>query len=112
MTAPVQRREFITLLGGAATAWPRAARAQQPGRMRRIGLLTIGADTSTPGQNRLNAFKRGLADLGWIEGRNLVFEGRWANNEPARLRSHAAELAALRPDLIFVANSVDLSAMR
>jgi putative ABC transport system substrate-binding protein len=62
--------------------------------------------------DRLNAFKRGLADLGWIEGRNLAFEERWANNDAARLSAQAAELAALRPELIFVGGSETLAAMR
>jgi putative ABC transport system substrate-binding protein len=100
----MKRREFLGGLGVAA-AWPLAARAQQRERMRRIGWLA-----STP--DRLNAFKRGLADLGWIEGRNLAFEGRAANDDPVRLRFVAAELAALRPDLVFVSSSVTLLAMR
>jgi hypothetical protein len=105
MTQSLRRRELLTLLGGTAAAWPLAARAQQRERMRRIGWLA-----STP--DRLNAFKRGLADLGWIEGRNLAFEGRAVNDDPVRLRFAAAELAALRPDLVFVSSSVTLLAMR
>src|SRR5436309_2359734 len=66
----MQRRELIALLGGAASAWPLRAHAQQGGRVRRIGWLTAGLGTANLGQLRLNAFKRGLADLGWIEGRN------------------------------------------
>jgi putative tryptophan/tyrosine transport system substrate-binding protein len=108
----MRRREFITLLGGAAASWPLAAHAQQPERVRRIGWLGTGAEGTGSVQDRLNAFKRGLADLGWIEGRNLAFERRWANNDTTRLRSHAAELAGLRPDLIFVTGSESLLAMR
>jgi putative ABC transport system substrate-binding protein len=109
----MRRREFITLLGGAAAAWPLAARAQQPGRMRRIGWLATGESSGLPAMtSRLGAFKRGLADLGWIEGRNVVFEERWASSDTERLRSSAAELVTLRPDLIFVANSPSLAAAR
>jgi putative ABC transport system substrate-binding protein len=80
--------------------------------MRRVGWLHTGSENTNPGQDRLNAFKRGLADLGWIAGRNLAYEERWADNDPARVRSHAVELAGLRPDVIFVTNSEALSAMR
>jgi len=108
----MRRREFITLLGGAA-AWPLAARAQQQdGRVRRIGWLTTGSQIPSIAQNRLNAFKRRLAELGWIEGRNVSFEERWANSDALRLRAQAVELAALRPDLIFLAGSAPLAAMR
>jgi putative tryptophan/tyrosine transport system substrate-binding protein len=74
MRNQIRRREFITLLGGAAAAWPVAATAQQGGRVRHIGWLTAGLGDSNLGQVRLNAFKRGLADLGWIEGRSIAFE--------------------------------------
>jgi putative ABC transport system substrate-binding protein len=106
----MKRREFITLLGGVAASWPLAARAQQPKeRLRRIGWLNT--EGTGPSRSRLNAFKGGLVDLGWIEGRNLAFEER-SGGEVERLRSFAVELAALRPDLIFVSNSVSLAAMR
>jgi putative ABC transport system substrate-binding protein len=103
----MRRREFITLLGGATAVWPLAARAQQGLRMRRIGWLNTDTVTATA---RLNAFKRGLADLGWNEGRNLVFSA--AYSDPERLRSVAQELAASPPDLIFVVNSPSLAAIR
>jgi putative ABC transport system substrate-binding protein len=104
----IRRREFITLLGGTA-AWPVAARAQQTARMRRIGFLSNGQ--SVAALSRLDAFKRGLADLGWIEGRNLIIEERWANNNSEK-RSQAANLAASQPDMIFVQNSSSLAAIR
>src|SRR5215470_4527619 len=104
MWPPMHRRSFLTLLGGtSAAAWPLVARAQQVA-MRRIGWLHTGSQNASPGQDRLNAFKRGLADLGWIDGRNLAFVGRWADNDEGRLRFQAAELAGLRPELIFVTN--------
>jgi putative ABC transport system substrate-binding protein len=109
----MRRREFITFLGGMAVACPLAARAQQPERMRRIGWNAIGADDGGPERSqRLGAFKQGLAALGWVAGRNLVFEERWSNSDVTQHRKNAAELAALRPDLIFAVNSPDLAAMR
>ena len=67
----MRRREFITLIGGAAAAWPLAARAQQPDRVRRIGLLVASVETDPIGQERVEAFRRGLREFGWVEGRNL-----------------------------------------
>jgi putative ABC transport system substrate-binding protein len=110
----MRRREVIALLGGAVSAWPLAARAQQAGRMRRIGFLSTDFQIGGAGASlrRLGAFRRGLAELGWIEGRNLVIDERWADGDAGRLRTYAAELAGLRPDVIFVANSPSLAAMR
>jgi putative tryptophan/tyrosine transport system substrate-binding protein len=93
----MKRREFITLLGGAA-AWPLAARAQQPDRIRRIGVLLFGTPDTDP---NLGAFLRGLRDLGYIESQNIVIEYRYAEGKPDRLRSLAVELVAIKPDLIF-----------
>src|SRR4029450_6410401 len=93
----MRRRAFITLLGGAA-AWPLAARAQQGERMRRIGvLLYLAADDSEP-QARLAAFAQALKQLGWSDGRNLRIDTRWATADD--IRTHAAELAALAPDVL------------
>ena len=96
----MKRREFITLLGGAAAAWPLAARAQQPERMRRIGVLLPGAADDAEFQTRLAAFHQGLALLGWTIGRNVRIDTRWATTDAAEIRRHAAELAALAPDVI------------
>jgi putative ABC transport system substrate-binding protein len=93
----VKRREFISLFGGAA-AWPLAARAQQPDRMRRIGLLMVADDRE--GQARVRSLKQGLQELGWIEGRNIQIETRFAGVDPGRMRADAAELVALAPDVI------------
>ena len=94
----MKRREFITLLGGAAVAWPVAARAQQGEPMRRIGvLMNMGAD-DTEGQDRLAALTQALKQLGWSEGRNLRIDTRWAAADD--IRRHAAELAALAPDVL------------
>jgi putative ABC transport system substrate-binding protein len=98
----MRRREFITLLGIAATAWPFGARAQQDGRVRRIGMLLRGAETDPYFQAQLRATREGLATLGWIEGRNLRLDARYSDDNPDRLRAHADELIALAPDVITV----------
>jgi ABC-type uncharacterized transport system substrate-binding protein len=96
----MRRRDFITLIGGAAAAWPLAARAQQGERVRRIGVLnTLAADDAT-GQARNGAFLQGLQQAGWTIGRNVQVETRWAAGDADRLRTYAAELVALAPDVI------------
>jgi putative tryptophan/tyrosine transport system substrate-binding protein len=107
----MRRREFIAGLGGAAV-WPVAAWAQQEERVRRVGILVNGSSTQAPAHPRVDAFKQGLAGVGWIEGRNLAFEERWAEADATRLPTLATQLAALKPDLIFVLASLALSAMR
>ena len=96
----MRRREFITLLGSAAAAWPFDVRAQQSDGIRRIGVLMSLAADDREGQARLKAFVQGLQELGWIEGRNLGIETRWAAGEGAQGRKYAAELVALAPDVI------------
>jgi ABC-type uncharacterized transport system substrate-binding protein len=97
----MRRREFITLLGGAvAAAWPLAAQAQQPERMRRIGVLMNAAAADSEYQSWLGAFLKALPELGWIDGRNVRIDTRWATTNAAEIRKHAAELAALAPDVI------------
>src|SRR5215468_6060968 len=91
----MKRREFITLLGGAAAAWPLAARAQQGERMRRIGVLMDLAENDPEGQARLAAFLQGLAQLGWTDGRNVRIDTRWTAGDADRTRRQAAELIAL-----------------
>ncbi|MEA2794460.1 MAG: hypothetical protein QOI87_1840 [Bradyrhizobium sp.] len=97
----MKRREFIALLGGAATPWPRNALAQQPERMRRIGVLVPLAADDPDMQIRIAAFQQQLQQLGWTDGRNVKIEYRWNGSDPERSRRHAAELAALAPDVIF-----------
>jgi putative ABC transport system substrate-binding protein len=99
----VTRRDFITLLGGAAAAWPLAARAQQPDRMRHIGVLIASADDDAESQARMAAFHQGLAQLGWSDGRNVRIAIRWTTTNADDLRRHAAELAALMPDVLVAA---------
>jgi ABC-type uncharacterized transport system substrate-binding protein len=96
----VKRREFITLIGGAAAAWPLAARAQQGERMRRIGVLMPYTADDEESQARVGAFLQALALSGWTIGRNVRIDTRWAGPDADALRSHAAELAALAPDVI------------
>jgi ABC-type uncharacterized transport system substrate-binding protein len=96
----MRRREFITLFGGAAAAWPLAARAQQGERMRRIGVLHNFAADDPLGQARNGVFLQGLQQAGWTIGRNVQIETRWAAGDADRLRTYAAELVALAPDVI------------
>src|SRR5262249_41485000 len=99
----MRRREFITLLGGAAAAWPLAARAQQGERVRRIGVLAPAAANDSVWQARIGAFQQALALLGWIIGRNVQIDTRWATTDAAAIRREAEELAALAPDVILAA---------
>jgi putative tryptophan/tyrosine transport system substrate-binding protein len=107
----VKRREFIGLLGGAA-GWPLAARGQQPTNMRRIGALFSTTETDSEGQARLTAFRRGLTDLAWIEGRNYQVETRWAGGSADLMRANAAELVDLAPDVILAAATTALVALQ
>src|SRR6516164_2013125 len=95
----IQRREFITLLGGAA-AWPLAARAQQRDRVRRIGVLLPYDENDPESKRRVSAFTQALADLGWADGRNLRMDLRWAGGDINRMRALARELVDLQPDII------------
>jgi putative ABC transport system substrate-binding protein len=96
----MQRRDFITLLGGAAATWPLAARAQQREQMKRIGILLPATADDAVFQARLAAFYQGLALLGWSIGHNVRIDTRWATTNAAEIRRHAAELVALAPDVI------------
>ncbi|MFZ0030180.1 MAG: ABC transporter substrate-binding protein, partial [Pseudolabrys sp.] len=95
----MRRREFLTLVG-AAVAWPIAARAQQPDRMRRIGVLMGFAESDREGQAFVAAFREGLQKLGWAEGRNIRIDYRWTALDKALIQQFAKELVALQPDLI------------
>jgi ABC-type uncharacterized transport system substrate-binding protein len=96
----MRRRDFITLFGGAAAAWPLAARAQQPERMRRIGVLMSVAADGPEGQVRLAAFLNRLQQLGWTDGRNVRIDLRWGAGDADLSRKYAAELVELSPDII------------
>jgi ABC-type uncharacterized transport system substrate-binding protein len=106
----MRRREFITLLGGAAVAWPLAVRAQQPERMRRIGVLMSGAGADDPdGQARSAAFLQGLQQLGWTDGRNIRVDYRWGMGDADLFRRYAAELVALAPDVILASGTATMA---
>jgi putative ABC transport system substrate-binding protein len=96
----MRRREFITLLGGTAACWSLTAHAQQPERIRRIGMLIASEENEPLVGPRVAAFRQGLNDLGWTEGRNLHIDFRWTGNDPERTQRHALELVALTPDVI------------
>ena len=104
----IKRREFVTLLGGAAAAWPMAARAQQPGGRRRLGVLMATAADDPESRKRLFALLQSLQQLGWVEGRNLRVDIRWAAGNTDDTRKCAAELTALAPDIILAAGSLAL----
>jgi putative tryptophan/tyrosine transport system substrate-binding protein len=106
----MRRREFITLLGGAAAAWPLAARAQQAERMRHVGLLMNVA--SAEGQTQVAAFRQALQQLAWSEGRNVLIDTRWGENDVERDRAYAAELVALAPDVIVASGTLSVAALQ
>jgi ABC-type uncharacterized transport system substrate-binding protein len=105
----MNRRAFITLLGGAAVGWPLAARAQQRAdQMRRIGVLTVFSKDDPEGQRRVAALLQKLQELGWTDGRNVRIEFRWGGGDPDRSRFYAGELVGMKPDVILVNNAVVL----
>jgi putative ABC transport system substrate-binding protein len=107
------RREFITLLGSAAVAWPIGARAQQPAeRMRRIGVLMSVEENDPEGKTQLSQFTQGLAESGWIDGRNLRVEVRWGGGDVNRTRTFAKELVALQPDVILAQGTPGTAALQ
>jgi putative ABC transport system substrate-binding protein len=108
----MKRREFISLLGGAAVAWPLAARTQQGERPRRIGVLMNLAADDPQGQARIAAFVQGLAQLGWTEGRNVRIDYRWGPGDAERYRRYAAELVRLAPDIILASASPTVAAFQ
>jgi putative ABC transport system substrate-binding protein len=106
----VRRRKFLTLVG-TAVAWPLAARAQQPDRMRRIGVLMGFAESDREGQAFVAAFREGLQKLGWVEGRNIRIDFRWAASDVESMQRFAKELVALQPDLILSNNTPTTAAL-
>jgi putative ABC transport system substrate-binding protein len=99
----MRRREFITLLGGAAAAWPLTAPAQQSERMRQVGVLMTLASNNPDAQSNIATFLQALQQLGWTDGRNLRVELRWSAGDANNVRKHASELAGIGPDVIFAA---------
>ena len=107
----MQRREFIGFIGAGASAWPLYAHAQQPGRMRLIGVLMGYAESDPAAQSEITAFRGTLAKLGWMEGSNLRIEIRWGAGDPDRAKTFARELVKLRPDAILSQTSAPTSAL-
>jgi putative ABC transport system substrate-binding protein len=108
----VKRREFVTLLGGAAAAWPLAARAQQVERMRRIGMLMAWAESDPEVQPRIAAFMTTLRELGWVDGRNCRIEFHWSAGDLGLMDRHAKELVASAPDVIMAMTNPMVEAVR
>src|SRR6516162_11463191 len=106
----MRRRTFISLVGGAAT-WPLAALAQQPERMRRIGVLMGYAESDSEAKAWIAAFREGLQKLGWTEGRNIRVDIRWASADTEAMQRFAQELVALQPDLILSATTPAVAAL-
>jgi putative ABC transport system substrate-binding protein len=101
----MKRREFITLLGGATVGWPLATRAQQPERIRRVGALIAFAENDSYAQAGVDSFRHGLERLGWVEGRNIHVDYRFAAGDPALFNTYAAEMVGLSPDAILAGAS-------
>jgi putative tryptophan/tyrosine transport system substrate-binding protein len=107
----MRRREFIRLLGGTL-AWPIAARAQQAEQVRRIGVLTVFSKEDPEGQRRVAALQQRLRELGWVDGRNVRIEFRWAGGDPDRARFYAGELVGMKPDVMLVNHALVLPLLR
>jgi ABC-type uncharacterized transport system substrate-binding protein len=112
MPVTIGRRELIAVLSGAAAAWPLAARAQQPGRMRRIGVLMNFAADDPEGQARMAAFHQGLQESGWTLGRNAQIDVRWSAVDAESSRRYAAEVVGLAPDVILASASAAMGALQ
>src|SRR5215469_18262714 len=108
----MRRRDFIKGIVGSATAWPLGARAQQPERMRRIGVLMSTAVDDPQDPARLAAFAQGLQELAWIIGRNLRNDYRWSASSPDSAGKYAEELAALAPDVMLASGTIALAAVQ
>jgi putative ABC transport system substrate-binding protein len=108
----MRRREFITLLGGATASWPLAARAQQPEPMRRVGVLMQTAEGDAESKIQVAEFLRELRKLGWVVGRNVKLDARWAGGDSDRIRKYAAELVALAPDLVLASGGTVVGALQ
>jgi putative tryptophan/tyrosine transport system substrate-binding protein len=109
----MRRRDFVTLIAGSAVAaWPLAARAQQPERMRLIGVLMSVEENDPQGKTQLSQFKQGLAESGWIDGRNVQMEVRWGGGDVVRTRTFAKELVALQPEVILAQGTPGTAALQ
>jgi putative tryptophan/tyrosine transport system substrate-binding protein len=107
----MRRREFIILTGGTAIAWPLAVRAQQSERVRRVGVLSGGADDAE-GQARAASLRQGFSELGWTEGRNIHIDYRWSGGDVSRAKANAVELVSQKPDVVIATTTLALAAVR
>ena len=112
MASHIGRRKFLATLGGGAVAWSIAARAQQPELLRRIGVLMITAEDDTESKARIGAFRQGLKELGWSDGRNVRIDCRWGGADRERISGYAIELVGLKPDVILVSTGLVLQPLR
>ena len=108
----MRRREFIGLLGGVAVAWPLAARAQQAAVVRRVGMLSSLVESDAETQALVATLHQALAELGWVDGRNLRIDHRWAAGDPRRLTAFAKELLGLQPDVVVGHTTPSVIALR
>src|SRR5215475_13917114 len=108
----MKRRAFITLLGGAAAAWPLAVRAQQGERMRRVAFLHVYAENDPEVLPRIVAFRQGLEALGWTENRNIHIEHRYSSGDLNRIQTYATELVRSAPDLIAASGTAVIAALK
>src|SRR5262249_41724691 len=108
----MRRREFISLLCGATVAWPIAARAQQAEQMRRVGVLSNAEESDPEAQSMVAALHQSLGELGWVDGRNIQIDHRWAASNPARIADLAKQLVALQPNVLVAHTSVPVIALR
>ena len=111
MGKQMRRRQFITLLGGATVAWPLSARAQQDGRVPRVGVLISVAESDPEGQSWFKAFMQGMQAVGWTDGRNIRIDVRWGDGEVDRLQKLAKELLDLQPDVVFAVTTPSVKAV-
>ena len=107
----MRRRQFITLLGGATVAWPLSARAQQDGRVPRVGVLISVAESDPEGQSWFKAFMQGMQAVGWTDGRNIRIDVRWGDGEVDRMQKLAKELLDLQPDVVFAVTTPSVKAV-
>jgi putative tryptophan/tyrosine transport system substrate-binding protein len=112
MAIHIERREFLVAFGGSVAVWSVAARAQQAERMRRIGVLMSGKEDDPIAQSRVAAFRDGLKQLGWNEGRNLMIEWRWGGGDVLRTRRYAEELVELAPDVLLANGTPATAALK
>ena len=112
MAIDIGRRQFISALGGTTVAWPLVARAQQPERVRRVGVLMNRVADDSEGQSFVAAFRQAMQQLGWSDGRNVQIDTRWGANDVDRDRKYSAELVALAPDVILASGTLSAAALQ